>query len=71
VDLPLLESVAHNVSWDALVLSMYNLLNNYTFIFLNIPSRLILLKNVLQSIHAYMFSALPVPQIIIKSIRSL
>jgi hypothetical protein len=43
----------------------------WTFRSLNLPTRLILLKEVLQDILAYMFSSLATPQTVIKSIRNL
>jgi hypothetical protein len=53
--LPLSNSTAKKISWDSLILSISNHLNNWTFFSLNLPARLILLKFVLQAIPAYLF----------------
>jgi len=66
--LPLSESVEWNIFWDSLILSISNRLSSYTFRTLNIPSRLILLKEMFQAIPTYIFLGLVVPQTIIKSI---
>jgi hypothetical protein len=69
--LPLTDSVAHNTSWNSLILSISNRLSSWTFRTLNLPMRLVLLKSVLQAIPTYMFSSLEAPQTVIKSIRNL
>jgi hypothetical protein len=55
----------------SLLLSISNRLSNWTFHSLNLPTRIILLKSVLQVIPAYLFSSLATPQSVIKKIRNL
>jgi hypothetical protein len=69
--IPLSGAAASNISWDNLLLSISNRLSNWTFRPLNIASRLVLLKSVLQALPTYLFTALAAPKKVIKSIRSL
>jgi hypothetical protein len=69
--LPLSDSIAINISWDSLLLSISNHLINWTFHSLNLPTKIVLLKSVLQAIPAYLFSSLAAPQSDINKIRNL
>jgi hypothetical protein len=69
--IPLLAAVAHNISWDNLLLSISNRLRNWTFMSLNLVARLVLLKSILQALPTYLFTDLATPQSIIKTIRNL
>jgi hypothetical protein len=69
--IPLSGAAASNISWDNLLLSISNRLSNWTFRPLNIASRLVLLKSVLQALPTYLFTALAAPKKFIKAIRSL
>jgi hypothetical protein len=69
--IPLSGAAASNISWDSLLLSISNRLSNWTFRPLNIASRLVLLKSVLQALPTYLFTALAAPKKVIKAIRSL
>jgi exonuclease III len=59
---PLTGVAASNISWDSLLLSISNRLRNWTFRPLNIASRLVLLKSVLQALPTYLFTALAAPK---------
>ena len=59
--LPLCDSIARNISWDSLLLSIINHLRKWTFRSLKLPARIVLLKSVLQAIPTYLFSALASP----------
>jgi hypothetical protein len=69
--IPLTGEPARSISWDNLLLSIANRLNNWTFRPLNIAARLVLLKSVLQALPTYLFTALAVPISVIRAIRSL
>jgi exonuclease III len=69
--IPLTGESAKSISWDSLLLSISNRLNNWTFRPLNIAARLVLLKSVLQALPTYLFTALAAPISVIKAIRSL
>jgi hypothetical protein len=69
--IPLSGAAASNISWDNLLLSISNRLSNWTFRPLNIASRLVLLKSILQALPTYLFTALAAPKKVIKAIRSL
>jgi hypothetical protein len=60
--IPLTGEPAHSISWDSLLLSISNRLNNWTFRPLNIAARLVLLKSVLQALPTYLFTALAAPK---------
>jgi ribonuclease HI len=68
---PLAGPTIRSISWDSLLLSISNRLSNWTFRPLNIASRLVLLRSVLQALPTYMFTALAAPKKIIKAIRNL
>jgi hypothetical protein len=69
--IPLTRESAKYISWDSLLLSISNRLNNWTFKRLNIVARLVLLKSVLQALPTYLFTALAASISVIKAIRSL
>jgi hypothetical protein len=69
--IPLTGESAKSISWDSLLLSISNRLNNWTFRPLNIAARLVLLKSVLQALPTYLFTALAAPSSVIKAIRNL
>jgi hypothetical protein len=69
--IPLTGASARSISWDNLLLSISNRMNNWTFRPLNIAARLVLLKSVLQTLPTYLFTALAAPKQIIKAIRNL
>jgi hypothetical protein len=68
---PLTGAAASSISWDSLLLSISNRLRNWTFRPLNLASRLVLLKSVLQALPTYLFTALAAPKKVIKAIRTL
>jgi hypothetical protein len=63
--IPLIGAPTRNISWDNLLLSISNRLNNRTFKPLNIVARLVLLKYVLQDLPTYLFTALATKQSVI------
>ena len=67
---PLVLSMAKKGSWVELVDSMKKRLPKWTFISLNLPSRLVLVKSVLQAIRTYLFSTLASLNSILKEIRN-
>jgi hypothetical protein len=71
IGVPLTGVVARNISWDILLLSISNRLNNWTFRSLNIATRLVLLKIVLQSLPTNLFTSLAGPQYFIRDIRNI
>jgi hypothetical protein len=56
--IPLSDATTRNISWDSLLLSLSNCLIKWTFISLNLATRLVLIKSVLEAILAYLFSSL-------------
>ena len=69
--IPLTGALAKSISWDNLLLSISNILANWTFRPLNIAARLVLLKSVLQTLPTYLFTALASPKHIIRAIRNI
>jgi hypothetical protein len=69
--IPLTGESARNISWDNLLLSISNRLNNWTFRSLNLAARLVLLKYVLQAFPTYLFTTLAAPQSVIRAIRNI
>jgi hypothetical protein len=65
---PLTGAAASSISWDSLILSISSRLRNWTFHPLNLASRLVLLKSVLQALPTYLFTALAAPKKVIKAI---
>jgi hypothetical protein len=69
--IPLTSAPAHSISWDKLLLSISNRLNNSTFRPLNIAARMVLLKSILQALATFLFTALAAPKSIIWAIRNI
>jgi len=69
--IPLMGTTTRSISWDNLLLSISNTLRNWTFRPLNIASRPVLLKFVLQTLPTYLFTTLAAPKQVIKVIRNL
>jgi hypothetical protein len=69
--IPLIDNALKNSSWDLLLSSFSKRLSSWTFRVLNLPSRLILLKAVLQALPIYAFSALAAPKFILTAIKSI
>ena len=65
------ESTIKQVSWKELLDKINKNLSLWTFIALNFPCRLILVKSVLQAMPMYLFSVLVAPKSIIKQIRNI
>ena len=65
------ESTIRKVSWKELLDKINKKLSLWTYRTLNFPSRLILVKSVLQEMPIYLFSILAAPKAIIKQIRNL
>ena len=68
---PLAGMAIRSISWDNLLLSISNRLNNWTFRPLNIASKLVLIRSVLQSLPTYLFTTLAAPKKVIRAIRNL
>jgi hypothetical protein len=69
--LPLIDNALWNSSWEHLLSSFSKRLSSWTFRALNLPSRLILLKSVLQALSIYAFSMLAAPKFVHNTIKSL
>jgi hypothetical protein len=69
--IPLTGASTRSISWDNLLLSISNRLNNWTFRPLDIAARLVLLKSILQTLSTYLFTALAAPKQVIRAIRNL
>jgi ribonuclease HI len=69
--IPLIDNALRNSSWEHLLSSFSKRLSSWTFRALNLPSRLILLKAILQALPIYVFSALAAPKFILTTIKSL
>jgi hypothetical protein len=57
-------------TWDNLLLSISNHLNNWYFRSLNLATPLVLLKYFLQALSTYLFITIAVPQSVIKAIKN-
>lgn len=68
---PLLEGKATQRNWKELLDKMEGKLNNWTHKALNFPSRLTLVKAVLQLMSSYVFLLLVTPKGVIKKIRAI
>ena len=68
---PLAESTIRQISWKELLDKIKQKLNLWTYRALNFPSRLILVKSVLQAMPLYLFSVLAAPKSVIKQIRNM
>jgi hypothetical protein len=69
--IPLIDNALRNSSWENLLSSFSKRLSSWTFRALNLPSRLILLKAVLQALPIYAFSVLAAPRFVLNTIKSL
>jgi exonuclease III len=69
--IPLIDNALRNSSWEHLLSSFSKRLSSWTFRALNLPSRLILLKAVLQALPIYAFSALAAPKFVLTTIKNL
>ena len=65
------ESTINQVSWKQLLDKINKNLSIWTFRALNFPSRLILVKSVLQAMPMYLFSVLAALKAIIKQIKNM
>jgi hypothetical protein len=68
---PLLEKSLHNVSWEYLLIKLEAKIANWTFHFLTLPGRILLIKSTLHSLPLYLFYILETPMKIIKCIQNL
>lgn len=68
---PLIDSAIKHSSWHSLLEKLEARLSSWTFCSLNLASRLILVKAVLQSMPLYLFSILAAPKWVLKQIKSL
>lgn len=68
---PLFEGKVTQKHWKELLDKMASKLNNWTHRSLNFPSRLTLVKSVLQAIPKYIFSVLAAPKNVLKKIRAI
>ena len=69
--IPLIDNPLKNSSWDSLLSIFKKRLSLWTFRSLNFPSRLILLKSILQALLVYIFSTLAAPTFILNTLRML
>jgi len=68
LDIPLIEISLRQTNWQDLLSSLESFFTSWNFHFLNLTTRLVLLKLVPQSIPIYLFSTLAAPNIILKTI---
>ena len=68
---PLADSTIIQISWKELLDKIKKKLSQWTFRALNLPSRLTLVKLVLQAMPLYLFSMLVAPKYVIKQIRNI
>ena len=68
---PMVESTIKQVSWKEMLEKINKKLSLWTFKALNFPSRLILVKLVLQAMPMYLFSVLAAPKSFIKQIKKI
>ena len=61
----------HQICWTDLISELESRLSSWTFRAINTPTRLILLKSVLQAIPLYLFSTLATRKAILKCIRTI
>jgi exonuclease III len=69
--IPLIDSAHKNSSWEHLLSTFAKKLSSWTFRTLNLPSRLVLLKAILQALPIYAFSVLAAPRSVLNTIKSL
>lgn len=68
---PLAAAAVKHSSWKTLLDKLESKLSLWTFRALNIASRLVLIKSVLQAMPLYLFSILAAPKWVLKTIRNL
>ena len=68
---PLVDSAIKHASWRALLDNMEALLSSWTYRSLNLASRAILIKSILQAMPLYLFSIMAAPKWVLKQIRNL
>ena len=68
---PLAESIIKQISWKDLFDKLKKKLGQWTYQALNLPSRIILVKSVLQAMPLYLFSVLATPKSVLKQIRNI
>eukprot|EP00253_Pinus_taeda_P019814 PITA_19814 len=68
---PLLESAQKHSSWTSLLERLEARLSLWTYRSLNMASRLVLIKAILQSMPLYLFSTLAAPKWVLKAIKNL
>jgi ribonuclease HI len=69
--IPLIDNPLRNSSWEHLLSSFAKRLSSWTLRALNLPSRLVLLRSVLQALSIYSFSAMAAPRNVLSIIRNL
>jgi len=69
--IPLSDTTIRQASWQDLLDKLKSKLNDWALRALNFPSRLTLVKAVLQSMPAYLFSILAAPKMVLKQIKSI
>jgi hypothetical protein len=69
--IPLIDNALRNSSWEQLLSSFTKKLSSWTLRALNLPSRLTLLRAVLQALPTYLFSVLAAPTFVLSTIKSL
>jgi hypothetical protein len=69
--IPLIDNALRNSSWEHLLSSFTKKLSSWTYRVLNLPSRLILLRAVLQALPVYTFLALAAPRFVLTTIKNL
>ena len=67
----MIDNALRNNSWEDLLSSLEKQLSSWNFWVLNLPSRIILLKLVLQAIPLYIFHVLATPRIVLKKVRAI
>jgi len=68
---PLFDSAIKHASWRTLLDNLENRLSSWTYHSLNIASRIILIKSILQAMPLYLFSILVALKWVLKSLRNL
>jgi hypothetical protein len=69
--IPLIDTTLRKSSWEHLLSSFSKRLSSWTYKALNLPNRLILLKDVLQALPIYSFSALAAPKFVLNTIKGI
>jgi len=71
IDAPLIDSALKHASWNQLIEKLESLLSSWTYRTLNMASRLIMIKVVLQSMPLYLFSVLAALKWVLQKIKDL